>query len=151
MKHYENPTVRLALEIPRKRGVGDWEWAPCPVIKPVDEYAYTGPEVCRLLSSYGRTIIAVANTTDPQDFPRVRFVARGLITGRTLGTHEWVRNPDTGHYEPDGDPMITLPPIPTWPDVVIRGWSVMTGRTGGKPCASCPHTGPEWRAGGTTT
>ncbi|MDH6123826.1 hypothetical protein P3T39_000761 [Kitasatospora sp. GP82] len=143
MHCYERPTVQLALEVPRERGVGDWEWSPCQVVKPVEEYAYTGQEICRLLLVYGGLIADSANAADPVDYPQIRLMARGLYTGRTLGSLYFERDAVTGLYAPVGDPMVALPPMYTWPDEVIRGWAVMTGRTGGKPCGSCPSRGPE--------
>lgn len=141
MHCYERPTVRVALEVPYERGAGDWEWGPCPVVQPIEEYAYSGQEICRVLRTYGALVAEQASRADPQPFPRVRCVVRGLYTGRVLATHEWVQTAP-GQFRPDGDPLLTLPPMHTWPDAVVRGWAQLNGQPGGGPCATCPDRRP---------
>jgi hypothetical protein len=109
------------------------------VIKPIEEIVYTEQDLCQVLRTYGALVAEQAHAADPQPFTRMRFVVTGLFSGRTMGVHEWIKDPTTGRWQPDGAPMITFPPMHTWPDEVIRGWAYVSGKTGGKPCGTCPY------------
>jgi hypothetical protein len=107
------------------------------MVDPVQEYVYTPEELCRVMSHYGELVAAKL-----RDYPRFRLRARGLFTGRPLAAQEWAWNDRYRAYEPDGALWMDIPPQSEWPEELLRAHSVMSGKTGGKPCATCEYRKP---------
>jgi len=134
MHCYERPTVGLELDVTISRDAQRWEWTPCTTIDPVEEYAYTPEEICRLLRVYGEM---GSTRLMPTSYPRFRVLCKGLFTGRLLGTYEWTWKASLGRYRPSGDVWVSVPPMSEWPEEARRGYEAQHGRTP-PPCRSCP-------------
>jgi hypothetical protein len=142
MSCYERPTVEIALDVPT--GCPDetrpayWEWTPCQLVPPVQEYVYTPEELCRVMRSWGELGSTVLR---PSSYPRFRLRARGLVSGTMLGHAVWVWDPIPGRYALQGDLWIT------WPkpgDMTAAQKAAIAGRADGPQrvtrCAGCTIT-----------
>lgn len=99
----DSPTVGLWVEIPVPTHDGEWEWKAleCPATAP-EEYVYTKHELDRVMRSYGN--LWAYTMAHKMSAGRFRLVARGLFSGRILGTYMWAWGADRGRYEPEPEP-----------------------------------------------
>lgn len=106
-----SPTVCLHVEVPADRACTctdgrkcrPWEWRAlvCPTTAP-EEYVYTRHELDRVLRTYGH--MWALTSAWKYSHPRFRLVARGMFSGRVLGTYVWEWNADLGRYAPEAEP-----------------------------------------------
>lgn len=94
------PTIHLLLRVPVSLPSGGWSWGELQRFAGVlaKEYAYTADEVRALVHTYGRMIARMICRSEADRFS---IMARGPVTGRTLGIREWSLS--HGEYEPAGE------------------------------------------------
>lgn len=83
------PTVHLYLRVPVPLRAGGWTWGELPSLPGVlaREYAYSADECSALVHTYGRTIKRLMACQEIGE--RFTIVAKGPVTGLTLGMREW--------------------------------------------------------------
>ncbi|MGW4986284.1 hypothetical protein ACWEQ3_01355 [Streptomyces mirabilis] len=88
-----SPTVLIYLRVPVPLASGGWAWGESEAYRGAlaREYAYTAHEVRSLVHSYGRILKEAAHVSGRRAALGERFsiVAKGRVTGLTVGLREW--------------------------------------------------------------
>lgn len=97
------PTVHLFLRVPIPLEAGGWTWGEHRRFPGVlaREFAYTAAECASLVHTFGRTIARIMS--GPVLGDRYMIVAKGPMTGLTVGMREWQYSDDLHDYKRVGE------------------------------------------------
>ena len=97
------PTVHLFLRVPVPLPAGGWTWGELPRYAGVlaREFAYSARECESLVHTFGRTMTRITPSRALGN--RFMIVARGPVTGLTLGMREWQWSDDLHDYKRAGE------------------------------------------------
>jgi hypothetical protein len=97
------PTVHLFLRVAVPLGNQGWTWGELPQYAGclAREFAYTAAECASLVHTYGRTMAQLLPRNVTGD--RFSILAKGPVTGLTLGIREWQWSADIRDFRPVGE------------------------------------------------